>query len=752
VAEELGRGGFGVVQRGTARDGSGEVAIKLPHFDADLVEPARILREAQLLRVLRHPNVVNFLGLYRTVSGQLALVYELVRGPGLHELVDGEPLEPGRAMQLLEGIAAGLQHLHDAGLVHRDLKSENVLVGPRLTPKLLDFGLLRPEAPGGTLTATGVIAGTPQFSAPEVFDGEPATARSDLFSLGVLAFEMLYGTVPFPGGIIEVMHAHRQDKPPTIPPGSPLPATLAGAFEAVLARDPTARPGSAPELVATLRAGLEGHGLAPPSSIPEPSLELDQPRKEERPFPWQLPALGLAALVALAWGLRPGAPPTTAPPGTPVAPRSPVPGLPEDFPDRYREDLRALEKARLDGLAVAAPTEANAEAPLALREPLVWGRLRRSGPAIRAFDAWLDEGGRPDQLPGDWLAELREVDRRFSERNLPPAPPPLFPHLDLAPAEAPVPVTTLVAAWPQLSGKLASLGLPAEARGWLGTAYHATAEAFLQDQRARKDWQGLVHGGVSRMGLPLPQELRAAVSLGVAQYSKYLDGVWESQDQVTRARFARALLPVSRAIHQATVALARATAEAEPRRRGAVARLAYLALHRLGAVGSKSYLATLTPEDQLPAFEGPAYHLLASLPADRTQKELRADQGGRRALDYLTQGLDAVTPDTPPNLAARLRGEFLVEAMKKPGRARPEVQARVLPVLRTGTLADWVGHGGTGLSRLATAMAGGTTDLEPTRSDLVRLVGGLEALERREPGKVDEEVLAELRRRSQQAP
>ena len=758
VAEELGRGGFGVVQRGKARDGSGEVAIKLPRFDAEMVEPARILREAALLSKLRHPHLVDFLGLYQTVSGQLALVYELVRGPSLAELIEGRPLEPQRALGLLAGIAEGLQHLHDADLVHRDLKSENVLIAAQLTPKLLDFGLLRPTSPGATLTATGVIAGTPAFSAPEIFEGEPATRRPDLYSLGCMAYEALYGAVPYPGGIIEVMHAHKMGKPPTIPgDAGHLPPGLKAAFDEILARDPAARPSRAEDVVARLRAAFAG--------VPDPSEHTTRPLASSRqlaapatsaprPFPWKLPALGLAAIALFTWAMQR---PSTAPPvpgaGLPDGPLgapppiSPVPGLPHDFPARYGASLRSLETARLIGLTVEAPSPENEAAPLALEEPLAWGRLRRSSPEVRAFDTWLAGGGRPHHLPPAWLEELRAHDRRYQERNLPPTPAPLFPHLDLAPASEAVPLAPLVEAWPELGSKLVSMRLPPEATGWLGTAYREAAQAFLQSQRAEADWRDLVASGVSRLGFPMPLGLRAAQSFGVAQYSKYLDGVWEGQDRDTRAEFARALLPTSQAIHRATVALARATSSAPPDRRGGVARLAYLAMHRLGGVASKSYLATLMPGEQIPRFHGPAYRLLASLPADHFQSELLADIEGLRGLHHLMVGLDEITTSTPPGVAARLRGEFLVEAMKKPGRANRGARARVLPALRSGSIGDWVTHGGTGVSRLASALADGRFEADLDPADLERIVTVMRALDQQHPGKVSPEVLAALETR-----
>lgn len=759
LAEELGRGGFGVVHRGKPREGGRDVAIKLPHFDAALVEPARILREARLLEELRHPNLVDFLGLYQTVSGQLALVYELVQGPGLDELIDGRPLEPDRARQLLQGIAAGLEHLHAAGLVHRDLKSENILVAPRLTPKLLDFGLLRPAAPGATLTATGVIAGTPEFSAPEIFDGHPATVRSDLYSLGCLAFEMFYGELPYQGGIIDVMYAHRQGKPPTFPPAArQLPLGLADAFEVVLARDPAERPARAHDLVTTLVSALDGGPRTATPTVVEsvaPSRELTRPGAlpPGKPFPWKLPALGLAAVLAAIWAMRPvpgSAPGSTPGPAPEVSPQTPtahqVAGLPADFPARYAEDLRAIQRARFQGLEVADPNEENTDAPLAVRNPLVWGRLRRRGSAIQAFDAWLDEGGRPDQLPEAWLAELRELERRYEARNLPPSAPPLFPHLDLAPAATPVAIAPLVAAWPELEDLRASMSLPDEATGWLGMAYAEAAEAFRRSDEAEADWRNLVQSGTSRLGLPLPLGLRTALAYGVAKYSKYLDGVWESQTMDTRAQFSRALLPASQALHRATVALARATAEAGPEQRGAVARLAYLALSRLGALGSRSYLASLTPEDQLPRFEGPAYFLLASLPAERLQTALQVDQGGGRGLEYLLRGLDAIDARTPTELATRLRGEFLVRGTKEYGMAKAEVRERLLPEFRVGPLAEWVRHGATGLQRLATAVSERRGELAPTKADLERLVTGLEALGRTNPEQAEPALQEKLRR------
>jgi serine/threonine-protein kinase len=179
------------------------------------------------------------------------------------------PLTAAHAMDVLAQAAAGLQAAHAAGLVHRDVKPGNLLVGPSGQVKITDFGIAH-AAWSAPLTLTGALVGTPAYLAPERVVGGPATAASDLYSLGVVGYQCLTGTVPFEGIPHEVTAAHRHR---TLPPLSPaVPAVVAELVLDLTAKDPAARPASAGEVAVRagrLRDALAGRPTAaPPASEP----------------------------------------------------------------------------------------------------------------------------------------------------------------------------------------------------------------------------------------------------------------------------------------------------------------------------------------------------------------------------------------------------------------------------------------------------------------------------------------------------
>jgi eukaryotic-like serine/threonine-protein kinase len=175
------------------------------------------------------------------------LVLELVDGPSLAGLLAGKPLDPALVMDVVAQAAAGLQAAHRAGLVHRDIKPGNLLVGSDGVVKITDFGIAH-AAWSAPLTSTGTLIGTPAYLAPERVAGAAATPASDLYSLGVVAYECLTGAPPFTGMAVEVALAHR-DRP--LPP---LPAAVPGGVAALVteltAKDPAARPASAGQVAA----------------------------------------------------------------------------------------------------------------------------------------------------------------------------------------------------------------------------------------------------------------------------------------------------------------------------------------------------------------------------------------------------------------------------------------------------------------------------------------------------------------------
>jgi tRNA A-37 threonylcarbamoyl transferase component Bud32 len=180
------------------------------------------------------------------------LVMEFVAGPSLAGLLDGGPLDPADAMDVLAQVAAGLAAAHAAGLVHRDIKPANLLVAGDGHVKITDFGIAH-AAGSAQLTRTGTMVGTPSYLAPERAAGASATAASDLYSLGVVAYECLAGQPPFQGTPMEVVAACQRAPLPPLP--AAVPAEVAALVMELTAKDPAARPASASQ-VATRAARL----------------------------------------------------------------------------------------------------------------------------------------------------------------------------------------------------------------------------------------------------------------------------------------------------------------------------------------------------------------------------------------------------------------------------------------------------------------------------------------------------------------
>ncbi len=256
-------GGVGEVWRGTDQVLDRPVAVKL--LRAEYVQhpdvSARFRSEARHAGSLSHPAIAR---VYDYGEGEPAyLVMELVDGPSLAGVLGGGPLDPGRTMDVVAQAAAGLHAAHQAGLVHRDIKPGNLLLGPGGQLKITDFGISH-AAGAAPVTSTGVLLGTPAYLAPERVAGQAAIPASDLYSLGVVAWECLVGTPPFTGSPVEVAVAHR-DRPLPPLPGT-VPADVAALVVALTAKDPRARPpgaGAVAERASRLRDATTSRSTLP---------------------------------------------------------------------------------------------------------------------------------------------------------------------------------------------------------------------------------------------------------------------------------------------------------------------------------------------------------------------------------------------------------------------------------------------------------------------------------------------------------
>jgi len=349
LEEQLGTGGFCEVWRATDTVLGRPVAVKLLHpgYARQPEALARFQAEALHAGALSHKNIARVYDYAEPADTPPYLVMELVDGPSLADVLSGGALDVARTMDIVAQIAAGLQAAHGAGLIHRDIKPANILFAPDGTVRITDFGIAH-AAGSVPLTATGMVMGTPGYIAPERVTGDQTGAASDLYALGIVAYECLAGSQPFSGPPLEVAIAHRDRPLPPLPPS--VPAEVAALVMMLTAKDPSWRPASAGEVAdqaALLRDGLlasAGHAPAPagpPLTVADNLLapaRAAAPSRPRRRRPLALAAFAFAAITCLVvisvTGFASGShPPVSRPSAShPPVPRSSVPQSPPSRP------------------------------------------------------------------------------------------------------------------------------------------------------------------------------------------------------------------------------------------------------------------------------------------------------------------------------------------------------------------------------------------------------------------------------------
>lgn len=273
VMKKLGEGGMSFVYLAREVSTGLDVAIKVlsPKLASDKSSVERLRREAGLAMRLEHPNVCRIMRLGESEDGLIYLVMPFFEGELLsdREVRDG-PMALGPGLEILRQVCAGLHCAHELQIVHRDLKPENIMLvreaGDRDRAVVMDFGLAkerRADPAIAKLTATGIILGTPEFMSPEQIRGKPLDARSDVYALGIVAFEMFTGKLPFQGrNAQEQMIARLRGEPLPLRQFRPdLPVSLEKVLARAMATNPEGRYATALEFADVLEAP------APPGSI-----------------------------------------------------------------------------------------------------------------------------------------------------------------------------------------------------------------------------------------------------------------------------------------------------------------------------------------------------------------------------------------------------------------------------------------------------------------------------------------------------
>jgi len=262
IESVIGRGGMGVVYLAEHLQLQRKVALKIlaPELAGDERFRSRFLRESQLAASIDHPNVITVHDAGEA-NGVLYIAMRFVEGTDLKTLLGREgPLDPARAVEIVAQVAAGLDAAHEKGLIHRDVKPANILLGAGDQAYLTDFGLTRRTTSESGLTRTGQFLGTADYMAPEQVKGDPVDGRADVYAMGATLYEALTGEPPFVRDTeMAVLYAHLHDTPPVASKrAAGLPEAIDAVLSRALAKDPADRFAAAGEFADAAKHALSG--------------------------------------------------------------------------------------------------------------------------------------------------------------------------------------------------------------------------------------------------------------------------------------------------------------------------------------------------------------------------------------------------------------------------------------------------------------------------------------------------------------
>ncbi len=552
IKNRIGVGASAEVFRATQRNLDREVVVKIvwgfSSFDEAMKK--RLLQEVRLVSEIHHPNVIRLLD-YGNTGKVLYLVHPFEPGVTVKAHLKrfkekGKRADPTVVERVMVDTLKGLKALHSRGIIHRDLKPDNLLVVKGPAVRILDLGLAKDLDAGISLTGTGGFLGTPIYMSPQQSEGEPADPRDDLYSLGVVCYELATGTNPFRGShIAETFYLHQMHQPPKLGGNSGFPPVLGSLIDACLGKRHEDRPKSAEEALERLQRplkDLEDEELSlsstlvdppklPPQKTPtEPKkkknafakraprrpqqagLETSQvatglpPRHRPRPRGWlnrqslkTLFTLSALSAIGLGFGIwvgrqtarrQPVVPPVDVVPVNKTTVRNP-------FPPDFIRDLKAeLDKAEHwylgeDGkIAKIFPDPFSHPPKFLSSDPFQAGEILSALKVAGMVFDWIDGGGEPEHLPISLLRELKDIDSRYRSLG---APRPFFPYIYCKPLTGP--------------------GLESE-DGWINRAEQSLEDAMLRGEqvlRELSDPQGFLMQRVEQYPKLMNQGLRKAV-------------------------------------------------------------------------------------------------------------------------------------------------------------------------------------------------------------------------------------------------